>query len=348
MKLTTFHIICYLLAFAAITSCGTSKSSIISQPDTPVKVSTSEHLVRLTAELDTLLESDTKYEVIAGDINFADGPLWIKDQNALIFSEVGNNKILKWSSAVGIQDYILTSGYTGDFKKETLHGSRGLALDTEGNLLICQQGDLVVSIMAATLALPKPKFLPLFNTFLKKELYGPTDIDVDEVGNVYFVDPAPVGFDFDNKEKYQLPFSGVYRQERTGKMHIEEDAISVPSGITIAPDQTHIIIANGDPKKAYWVRHDIGVNGCIGKSGTIYNATKNVKRKKGLPDGLEYHKDGYLFATGPEGIWIFNPEYQVIGKILTPSIATDCTFDTAFQFLYITTEKELLRVKLKS
>jgi gluconolactonase len=79
----------------------------------------------------------------------------------------------------------------------------------------------------------------------------------------------------------------------------------------------------------------------------FYDATENAKSDKGLPDGLRIDKKGNVFASGPGGIWIFNSEGKVLGKIRIPEATANCELADDDKTLYVTSDMYLLRVKLK-
>ena len=72
-----------------------------------------------------------------------------------------------------------------------------------------------------------------------------------------------------------------------------------------------------------------------------------VPESAGLPDGLKVDKAGNLFATGPGGILVFNPEAEHLGTIRTTQATANCTFNKDQTFLYITADMYLLRIQLK-
>ncbi|RMD68177.1 MAG: SMP-30/gluconolactonase/LRE family protein, partial [Bacteroidetes bacterium] len=67
----------------------------------------------------------------------------------------------------------------------------------------------------------------------------------------------------------------------------------------------------------------------------------------GLPDGLKVHPDGTVWATGPDGVWVFSPEGEVLGRIRTGLPTANCAFDEAHRTLYMTADSLLLRIQLK-
>jgi gluconolactonase len=107
-----------------------------------------------------------------------------------------------------------------------------------------------------------------------------------------------------------------------------------------------LIIANSDPDKAVWYAYDIDENDSLINGRVFYDATAEAKTQNGLPDGLKVDKSGNIFATGPGGVWIFNPEGKVLGKILINGVTSNCALAND-NVLYITADMYVLRVKLR-
>jgi len=68
---------------------------------------------------------------------------------------------------------------------------------------------------------------------------------------------------------------------------------------------------------------------------------------KGLPDGMKIDRNGNVFATGPGGLWIFNKEGKVLGKIKFNDATSNCAFSPDQKTLYITNDMNVLRVKMR-
>src|SRR5262245_11590124 len=112
---------------------------------------------RTDASLDDLINQDAKIEILAEGFKWSEGPCWIEAEKMLLFSDVPNNKIYKWTQDGGAVVYLSPSGYTGSEPSQSKEpGSNGLTLDRGGNLVLCQHGDRRVSRMEASFNEPKP------------------------------------------------------------------------------------------------------------------------------------------------------------------------------------------------
>lgn len=337
-----------LLVFV-LYGCNVQKLNVDAPVFTKGQIRTSSNIIEsFSNELLSLIDTSEQYEVLANNLQIADGPVWIAEHDMLLFSEMRTNKILKWTEETGIENYVSEAGYSGNKMRNSLKGSGGLARDREGSLLVCQQGDKVISILAASFESPKPNYLPIIYKFLKRKFFSPHDLSVDTMGNIFFIDNHIVDQDFDAEDKSTLPFIGLYCYTPKGKIIQLEDIFTKPNGIAVAPNGSYLIVSNSDPDNPYWYKLEIDSALKIGRKGIIQRASSSYQGNNGLPDGIKIHPKNYIFSAGPDGVWIMSSEGALIGKIHTDCIVTNIAFDNTYGFLYITAEDKLLRIKLRN
>jgi gluconolactonase len=97
-----------------------------------------------------------------------------------------------------------------------------------------------------------------------------------------------------------------------------------------------------------WYAYDLDENNSLTNGRIFYDATASTENERGLPDGLKIDKQGNVFATGPGGVWIFNKEGQVLGRIKLPVASANCAFTNDEKTLFITADNYLLRLKLRN
>lgn len=299
--------------------------------------------------LDDLINADAKIEVLAEGYKWSEGPVWIASQNMLLFSDVPNNTIYKWTEAKGAEVYLTPSGDTGEGPTKSREpGSNGLTLDTQGRLVLCQHGDRRVSRLDAPFENPTPTFITVADKFEGKRFDSPNDVVVRRNGDMFFTDPPYGLMNMENDSLKEIKFQGVYKVAVDGKVTVLVDSLTKPNGIAFTPDQKSFIVANSDPAKAIWYAYDLTENDSVTNARVFYDATSLVNdQNKGLPDGFRIDKNGNVFASGPGGIWIFNKEGKVLGKIRLPDPAANCEIADDGKTLYITMNNRLLRVKMK-
>ena len=108
--------------------------------------------------LTTIIPEDALPEIIAEGFTWAEGPLWLEEINALIFSDVPENKIYQWKEGEGISIYLQPSGYCDSIPGDWEKGSNGLSLSPDRQLIICQHGNRRLVYMDSELENPTSTF----------------------------------------------------------------------------------------------------------------------------------------------------------------------------------------------
>ena len=302
---------------------------------------------RLDPALDDILPKKAKLEKLSEGYEWSEGPVWIAAAAYVLFSDIPNNRIVKWQEGKGDSVWLEPSGYTGKEKfTGTEPGCNGLMLDSSGRLVICCHGDR--AIKRFTSVDPKAKQTVLASEYEGKRLNSPNDLVYHPGGDLYFTDP-PYGL----PKRYEDPareldWCGVYRLDDAGKLTLLTKEMTRPNGIAFSPDFKTLYLAQSDPKAAIWKAFPVNKDGSLGKSRLIHDATEHVGKWPGLPDGMCVDTNGNIFATGPGGVWIFSPEGKVLGRIDTGEKTANCTFGDDGSTLYITADMYFCRIKTKS
>ncbi|TDH28716.1 SMP-30/gluconolactonase/LRE family protein [Segetibacter sp. 3557_3] len=306
----------------------------------------SAQVVKFNPKLDAIISENAEVEVIAEGFLWCEGPLWLEKEQMLLFSDVPANTIYKWTKQKGKEVYLTPSGYTGTIKRGGETGSNGLLLNRKGQLILCQHGDRRIALMDAPLKQPAPKFITLANLYNNKKFDSPNDAVVRSNGDIYFTDP-PYGLERNVRDTNKAaPYQGVYKVDTKGKVTLLTDTITRPNGIAFFPGEKKILIANSDPRKPYWYIYDISKDRELTNGRIFYDATNEAKTERGAPDGLKIDKKGNVFATGPGGVWIFDSNGNVLGKIKVNDLTSNCAISKDGT-LYITANRRVLKVKLK-
>lgn len=303
---------------------------------------------RLHPQLDTLIQPDARIEIVADGFDWSEGPLWIPEQQCVLFSDIPPNKIFKWTEAEGAVLYLTPSGYTGTIPRGGEPGANGLLLNPEGRLVLCQHGDRRMALMDAPLASPAARFITLTDNWEGKKLNSPNDAVFRSDGALFFTDP-PYGLvnNVDDASK-EIPFQGVYTWQG-GKTILLTDTLTRPNGLAFFPGEKSLLVANSDPEKAMWYLFDLDPQDSLVNPRVFYDATPVVRAGgKGLPDGLKIDRQGTIFATGPGGVWIFDAKGTVLGRLSIPEACSNIALADDDKTLFITADRYLLRVKIRT
>lgn len=294
-----------------------------------------------------LIDPKTPFHIMAQGFAWTEGPLWLEEQQSLIFTDIPNNSIFRIDAKGELSLYLKPSGYTADIPRGGEVGANGLTLDPQGRLVICQHGDRRMARMDSPLEQPQSKFVTLVDNFQGKRLNSPNDVVFDKAGNMYFTDP-PYGLEFNMDDpKKELDFQGLFCLKTSGEL-VLLDSISRPNGLAFSPDEQYLYVANSDPEQAVWFRYEVKADGLIHNRTLFFDVTEHVGKPgfKGLPDGMKIHSSGTIFATGPGGVWVFDPSGKVLARLRTGEATSNCAFSTDEKTFFMTADDYVLKIDL--
>jgi gluconolactonase len=299
---------------------------------------------RVDPRFDALVPRGAVLEKIAEGYDWAEGPVWVpKGGGFLLFSDVPQNTVYLWKDGQGAKVFLMPSGYTGSILRGGEPGSNGLVLDPEGRLVLMQHGDRRVARSDGD-----GKFVTLADRYQGKRLNSPNDGAYKSNGDLYFTDP-PYGLLKQNDDPAkELDFNGVFRLSKGGELTLLTKELTRPNGIAFSPDEKTLYVANSDPEKAIWMAFDVKDDGTLGTGRVFYDATKWVKGRPGLPDGMKVDASGNLFATGPGGVLVFSPDGTYLGRFNTGVPTANCGWGEDGSTLFVTADNAIGRVKLNT
>ncbi len=295
---------------------------------------------RLDPALDGLLAADAKLEILVDGVDWAEGPVWRK--GGLLFSDVKQNTIYRWTAADGVRPWLKPSGYLSPRPRGGEPGSNGLTLDHEGRLVMCQHGERRVARLEGDGATQTA----LADRFQGKRFNSPNDLCFDAKGDLYFTDP-PYGLEKNNADpKKEMEFNGVYLVRPDGGVMRTKVDLTFPNGIALSPDEKSLYVAVSDPRKPVVMRYEVQADGDVANGRVFFDASALVAQKlKGLPDGMKFDVKGNLWLGGPGGILIISPKGKHLGTIATEVPTANCAWGDDGSTLYVTANHNVCRIK---
>jgi len=218
------------------------------------------------------------------------------------------------------------------FRKPS-RNANGNTTDLEGRLLTCEHGSRTL-----TRTEPDGTVTTLAATYGGKRLNSPNDVVVKRDGTIWFTDP-PYGI---RPEQSEQPANYVFRLDPGAREPVPVAGdFSRPNGLCFSPDEKLLYIADSDPKihhvRVFHVESDNTLRG-----GEVF-----VVLGAGVPDGMRMDTEDRLYCTSSEGVHVFSPEARLLGKIVTPQTAANCTFGGADnRTFFITASTQVWRVRL--
>ena len=284
---------------------------------------------QISPELDEILAVDTEIEELGngygGDAGPAEGPLWWKEGSYLLFSDIGNDRRMKWARADGVS-----------LVQEPTHYANGLTRDLQGRLLACEHGTRRVTRQE-----PDGNITVVANNYRGTRLNRPNDVVVKSDGSIYFTDPgAPApGLDLD--------FAGVYRvSPDLGDVTLLVRDFVTPNGLAFSPDESILYI--NDTRRQHIRAFDMQPNGALAlATDHVFSELKG--ERPGVPDGMKIDVDGNVYCGGSGGIWIMDSSGEHLGTIVHGEAAsTNVAWGgDDWKTLFFTTWNTLGRIQLK-
>jgi gluconolactonase len=256
-------------------------------------------------------------ERLASDCRWCEGPVWFGDGRYLLWSDIPNNRILKWEEETGAVSV---------FRRPSAHAN-GNTRDRQGRLVTCEHSGRRV-----TRTEYDGTITVILDRFEGKPLNSPNDVVVKSDNSLWFTDP-PFGI-AGNYEGYaaaqELPHH-VYRvDDVTGRASVVADDLAGPNGLAFSPDERklYIVESRAEPNRRIRV-YDV-VDGVRLSNGRVF-----VDAGRGTPDGFRCDVDGNLWcgwgmgSNELDGVTIFSPEGQLIGRISLPERCANVCFGGA-------------------
>ncbi len=283
---------------------------------------------RIAPELDRIVSPGEDIQELGsgfgGPAGPAEGPLWWREGGYLLFSDIHNDRRMKWAPGEGVSVFY-----------EPTSNANGLTRDPQGRLIACEHGSRRVSRME-----PDGTITVVANNYQARRLNRPNDVVVKSDGSIYFTDPgAPdPGLDLD--------FAGVYRvSPDLGTMTLLVRDFIVPNGLAFSPDERILYI--NDSRRRHIRAFELMPTGTLALwTDRVFCDLKG--ERPGVPDGMKVDVERNVYCTGPGGIWIMDPSGRHLGTILT---GADQTTNVAWggedwRTLYYTTRTTMGSIRL--
>jgi gluconolactonase len=269
-----------------------------------------------------------KYKVINAAVErlytgtrWSEGPVWFGDGRFLLFSDIPNNRMLRW-----LEDTDEVSVF-----RSPSNYSNGNFRDREGRLLTCEHDSRRV-----TRTEHDGTITVLMDSYQGKKLNAPNDIVTHSDGGIWFTDPGyGIMSNYEgHKANFELP-AVVYRLDpKTRQANVVASDMDKPNGLCFSPDEKLLyVVDSGLPKSPNDPRqvrvYDV-VDGVRLKNGRMF-----VNMAPGSSDGIRCDVDGNLWSAagwGGEsynGVHVFAPDGTLIGKIHLPETCANLCFGGA-------------------
>ena len=298
-------------------------------------------ITSLDPRFDQLVPKEAQLERIADGFTWVEGPVWDKQGGYLLFSDIPANAVYRWKPGESVSLFLKNSGYSGTTPfagKEP--GSNGLALDADGQLVLCRHGDREIGRLEAD-----GRIASLADRYDGHRINSPNDLVFKSDGSMYFTDP-PFGLPkvFDDPDK--APVQGVYRVAKDGTVTLLIDNIKAPNGIAFSPDERILYVSDVDPRRAAWLAYDVKPDGTVSNGRVFFDATRWRQDPFFGPDGLKVDRRGNLFGARPGGVSVIASDGTLLGMIETGQPTSNVAWGEDGKTLFITGGRSVYRLRV--
>jgi gluconolactonase len=245
---------------------------------------------------------------------WSEGPVWFGDSRTLVWSDIPNNRMLRWDEE---------TGEVRTFRKPS-NNANGNTRDREGRLVTCEH-----LTRRVTRTEYDGSITVLADQYNGKPLNSPNDVIVKSDGSIWFSDPT-FGIDgfYEGEHKESVLKPGVYRVDgKSGEIAMMVDTLIGPNGLAFSPDESvlYIVDSRASPRKI--LAFDVASDG-----HTLTNQRELIDAEQGTPDGFRVDVHGNLWcgwgmgSDELDGVRIFTPQGEAIGHIALPERCANVCF----------------------
>jgi gluconolactonase len=242
---------------------------------------------------------------------WAEGPVYFADGDYLVWSDIPNNRMLRW-----------VNGYVDLFRHPS-NNSNGNTRDRQGRLVTCEHGARRVSRTELDGTITE-----VVGNFGGKRLNSPNDVVVKSDSTIWFTDP-PYGIlsDYEGKQDTS-EYGGAYVfrfDPADGSLAVVANDFDKPNGLAFSPDESKLYVvdtgASHDAKGPHHIRVFDVINGRSLTGGQVF-----VEVNPGIPDGIRLDVQGNIWSSAGDGVHCYSPSGKLLGKIKIPEPVSNLTF----------------------
>jgi gluconolactonase len=266
---------------------------------------------------------------LATGFDWVEGPVWFGDAGCLLFSDIPNNRILRYTPGAGISTFRAPSNY-----------ANGHTRDLQGRLVSCEHG-----LRRVTRTELDGQITVIADNFGGKPLNSPNDVVVKSDGSIWFTDPHyGIMTNYEGFQAMQELPCNVYRVDPDGTIEAVLTDFNCPNGLAFSPDESLLYVADTGRMFSQDAQHIRVFSMASGRptGGEVFHGVT-----PGCADGIRCDTDGNVWSSAADGVHCIAPDGHLMGKILVPeTVSNICFGGRAKHQLFITATTSLYTVTL--
>jgi gluconolactonase len=289
----------------------------------------------LDGRFNDLIDPVAFLETLHSGSRWAEGPVYFADLRCLIWSDIPNDRMLRWDEETGA-----VSLY-----RDGICNPNGSTRDREGRLVTCMQGERRVVRTEWD-----GRRTVLADAYRGRKLNSPNDVVVKSDGSIWFTDPnyGIISDYVGRKAEQEQTGCNVYRIDPlNGAVTVVADDFSMPNGLAFSPDETLLYVSDSGFLTDRGAPHHLRVFDVAGDR--LVNSRVFAEITPGIPDGFRVDVLGNLWISAWDGVQCFSPDGTLLGKIRVPEMVANLAFGGARNNrLFITATTSLYAVFLNT
>ncbi len=289
------------------------------------------------SRLEKVLLPSRELEKLCSGAKWGEGPLWIAEYDCVIWSDIPNNRILRWNESDGLSVW-----------KDKVEFTNGRYRDLEGSVIHCSHGKRAIERSD----IDGNHFEIIADDYQGRRLNSPNDVVVKSDGSIWFSDP-PYGILSDAegyKAESELKSNYVFRFDpKTKVLDVVTDVIEEPNGLAFTSDEKTLYVSDTSAAlKDDGGNHHIIAFDVIGDR-SLASPRLFTEVNPGLSDGFRLDENDWIYTSSEDSVQIYHSDGTLLGKILVPEKVGNCTFGgTEKNDLYIVASTSLYRIRLNT
>jgi gluconolactonase len=266
-------------------------------------------------DFETCLIGHARVERLWTGARWSEGPAWFAAGRYLLWSDIPNNRILRWDE---------TDGSVSVFRQPS-HNANGNTVDRQGRLVTCEH-----LTRRVTRTEHDGSITVIADRVNGKRFNSPNDVVVKSDGSVWFTDPSyGIMIDYEGaRAESEIGACHVYRVDADGTVAVVASDYVKPNGLAFSPDERFLYVADTGASHRkdgprHIRRHRVEADGTLTEGQVFAECTA------GLFDGFRLDRDGRIWTSARDGVHCYAPDGRLLGKVLIPEFVANLCFGGA-------------------